>query len=219
MEGLTMVNNFGARSFRSLTVLILVMALFLSTSMIVLAAPGKALTGEIIVSGQNLDSADADVTLNGERAITGRTFSSSGIITTSATGSATVNLGKLGRVSLSPNSTLSLVLGENSISGSLSGGQIHVSSSAGVAVNLQTPDNGVTNDSSQASDFTVDLTSGSTEATASTGEVTLEKGGRAAARKMSDKEKAAWIIIPVVAAIVIIAIVVSQDDDVTSPVR
>jgi hypothetical protein len=139
MEGLTMVKNFGARSFRSLIVLNLVMALFLSTSMVVLAAPGKALTGEIIVSGQNIDGAP-DVTLNGELAMTGRTFNSSGIIATSATGSATVNLGKLGRVSLSPNSTLNLVLGENSISGDLSSGQVHVSSSTGVQVNIKTPD-------------------------------------------------------------------------------
>lgn len=196
----------------NLTSLCLIAAIFISTSMIALAAPGTSLAGEIIVSGN--DSADAAVTLNGEPVLSGRTFLGSGTIATSDTRSATINLGKLGRVTVSPKSVVSLTLSDNGISGDLSAGQIHVSSKAGTAVNITTPDNAVSNDASQARSFTVDVSSGSTVAT---GEVTLEKGQPTAAN-LSKKEKG-WIAFSIIAGIVVIAIIVTNDDEVTSPVN
>src|ERR1700730_10395841 len=69
-------------------------------SMVVLASPAaKAPAGELSVSGQ--------VTINGENVISGTVFSDS-LIATAEKSSATVNLSKLGRVELAPNSGLKL---------------------------------------------------------------------------------------------------------------
>lgn len=192
----------------------LIVALFLTTSMIALAAPGKALSGEIIVSGTD-SITGSTVMLNGEPAVSGRTFFTSAVISTPENRTATVNLGKLGRVSLSPSSTLSLSLAENAINGELSAGQMQVYGKDGVAVNIKTPDNRVTNKVGQPSNFAVDLRSGSTVAT---GEAELEKGESAKA-DMSDKEKAWWVIGIIAAATIIIVVVVMDDDEVESPVR
>ncbi|HEX9959885.1 MAG TPA: hypothetical protein VGB00_03075 [Pyrinomonadaceae bacterium] len=131
------------------------------------------MAGEIIVSGSGENSA---VTLNGERAYSGRTFFSSGVIATPETGSAVVNLGKLGRINVAPNSLLSLSFTPNSISGKLSSGQIKVFSSEGVSVNIETSDNVVTNDANQSGVFTVNVQSGATQAVAESGSITLKNG-------------------------------------------
>jgi hypothetical protein len=183
--------------------------------MIALAAPGKGLSGEIIVSGTD-SITGSTVMLNGEPAVSGRTFFTSAVISTPEDRTATVNLGRLGRVTLSPSSTRSLSLAENAINGELSAGQMQVYGKDGVAVNIKTPDNRVTNKAGQSSNFAVDLRSGSTVAT---GEAELEKGVSAKAADMSDKEKAWWIIGIAAAATVIIILVVTNDDDVESPVR
>ena len=214
-----MKKNYRSLWLRSVTGLSLVITLLISSSMVVLAAPGNSLAGEIIVSGQNVNGMEPSVALNGENAITGRTFFSSATIETPENSSAIINLGKLGRVSLSPNSTLSLALTENGISGELSSGQVQVFNSQGVAVIIRTHDNVVTNDANQAGDVTVDVTSGSTVATSETGEAFLN--GEPAAAKMSKKKKG-WIIFGVIAAGVATALIiygVTRDDDVVSPRR
>jgi hypothetical protein len=167
-----MTNNNNATWLKRVTTFGLMVAVFISSTMFVLAAPdSKALAGEIIVSGSGENSA---VTLNGERAYSGRTFFSSGVIATPETSSAVVNLGKLGRISVAPNSLLSLSFTPNSISGKLSSGQIKVFSSEGVSVNIETSDNVVTNDANQSGVFTVNVQSGLTQAVAESGAITLK---------------------------------------------
>lgn len=107
----------------------LVLSIFATSTMFALAAGNVA--GEIIVSGEN-----ATVTLNGEKVLSGRTFFSSGVIATSDN-SAVINLGKLGRVSMSPNSILSLNFTEDSISGEVTAGQVKVLNNEGVKVNVK----------------------------------------------------------------------------------
>lgn len=85
------------RFLRSLTATSLAAAVFATSSMLGLAAPGKAEMGELIVSGGSA------VTVNGETANTGRTIFSSNTITTPAAAGATVNLGKLGQIEVAPN--------------------------------------------------------------------------------------------------------------------
>lgn len=161
-SGLKLVTTFG-----------LMLAVFISSTMFVLAAPdSKALAGEIIISGSGEKSA---VTLNGERTYSGRTFFSSGVIATPETSSAVVNLGKLGRINLAPNSVLSLSFTENNISGKLSSGQIKVFTNEGVAVNIETADNVVTNDAVKGGVFTINVKSGVTQAVAESGSVSLLK--------------------------------------------
>jgi len=77
-------------------------------SMVVLASPAaKAPSGELKVSGT--------VTVNGESVISGGTLFSDSVITTAEKSMATVNLSKLGRVELSPNSSLRISFTEKGI--------------------------------------------------------------------------------------------------------
>src|SRR5215210_5015454 len=131
-----MKNNNIVPRFKRIASVWLMLAVFISSSMFVFAATeNKALAGELIFSGVTDQSA---VLLNGERAYSGRTFFSSGVIATPETNSAMVNLGKLGRINLAPNSQLSLSFAENTISAKLSAGQITVFSNEGIAVNIET---------------------------------------------------------------------------------
>jgi len=133
-----MLKNNKAVWIRSVTSLCLMLALFVSSSMVALAgAESKPMAGVIIVSGQNTISNDSFVTLNGERAFSGRTFFSSGIISTSEKATATIKLGKLGSINLTPNSVLSLSFSENNISGELSAGNAEVFNNEGVTVNIK----------------------------------------------------------------------------------
>lgn len=158
--------------------------------------------------------------LNGENAISGRTFFSSATISTPESSSAIINLGKLGRVSMSPNSNLVLNLTETSISGDLSLGQVHVFNSEGVSVNIKTRDDVITNGANKAGDLTVDVTSGNASVTNEVGDVYVN-GEPAAAAKMT-KRKKGWIIFGVIAAGLATGIVIyyaTRDDDVVSPSR
>jgi hypothetical protein len=124
-------------------------------SMAVLASPGaKAATAQLSIAGQ--------VTVNGEKAISGGTFFSDGVIATSEKSSATVNIAKVGRVELAPNSSLKLIFTDNSIAGMLDSGSAQVSTLAGVTVNLTTKDGSVIVDGSQATLFTVTVEKGNT---------------------------------------------------------
>ena len=214
-----MKNIYRSLWTRNLIGLSLVITMLISSSMVVLAAPGNALTGEIFVTGQNVNGVKPSVLLDGENAITGRTFFSSATISTPENSSAIINLGKLGRVSLSPNSNLILNLSENTIAGDLLAGQIQVFNSEGVSVNIKTNDDMITNDADQAGDVSVDVTSGTTVASNEAGEVFVN--GVPAAAKMS-KKKTGWIIFGVIAAGVATGLIIyyaTRDDDVVSPRR
>jgi hypothetical protein len=138
-------------------------------SMVALAAPGaKAPSGELSVSGQ--------VTVNGQTVITGGTLFSDSVITTAQKSSATVNISKLGRVELAPNSNLKLTFTDNSIMGLLDAGSAHISTLAGVTVNLTTKNGAVVVDGSQATSFTVNVLNGNTALATQAGIAELRSG-------------------------------------------
>jgi len=91
-------------------------------SFVVLANSGKAV-GELVVTGS---SGTSFVTVNGEPAKNGRTVFSSSTLTTPAEFGAVVNLGKAGKIELSPNSTFVLTFDDASISGDLTSGSVTV---------------------------------------------------------------------------------------------
>ena len=102
-------------------------------SMVVLASPeAKVPSGELSVSGQ--------VTVNGQKVISGGTLFSDSVIVTSDNSSATVNISKLGRVELAPNSSLTLSFTDKTLTGQLDNGIANVSTLAGISVNLTTKD-------------------------------------------------------------------------------
>lgn len=131
-----------SRLFRNLLVATLNFTLLATTSMFALAAPGNQLSGEIIISGAMVDGSKPSVTVNGENAVSGRTFFSGSVIETPANSTATLNLGKLGQIFVSPNSTLSLTLTENNIGGKLTSGNIQVFNNDGVAISIEKIENG-----------------------------------------------------------------------------
>jgi len=93
--------------------------------MVTLANSGKV-AGELLISGDKASF----VKVNGEAAQNGRTiFSSSTIVTPNATG-AIVNLGKLGKIELAPDTTLALSFSESGISGNLLAGRVTVLSAS-----------------------------------------------------------------------------------------
>ena len=154
----------------------LMLAVFSTYTMTASAMPdNKALMGELIVSGSNANN-NASATINGEPAYSGRTFFSSSTIATPENTSATIKLGKLGFISLTPNSNLSLSFSENKISGNLSAGQVKVFNTEGVEVNIQTPDSLISNEAQQSSVFNIDLQGGTTNVTAETGTVFNNNG-------------------------------------------
>ena len=217
-EDRMMLKNYKSLWLRSLTGLSLVFTLLISSSMVALAVPGNLLSGEIIVSGYDINGTEPSVSLNGENAITGRTFFSSATISTPENSSVTVNLGKLGRVSLSPNSNLSLALTENGITGELSSGRIQVFNSEGIAVNIKTHDSVITNNFSQAGDVTVDLTSGSMVASNETGEAFVN--GEPLPAKLSKQGKEGlWFVLAVVGGLSVICAVTCGSDNIVSPRR
>lgn len=150
-------------------------------SMVALAAPGaRASSGELSISGQ--------VTVNGQKVISGGTLFSDSVIVTADHSSAIVSLSKLGRVELAPNSSLTLSFSDQGITGMLDKGVAHVSTVAGVFVNLTTKDGSVVVDGSQATSFTVDTKNGNTIVSTEAGLAELRAGG--AARQVAAGENA-----------------------------
>jgi hypothetical protein len=203
------MKNYASIGLVKLNAICLVFAILMSSSMFVLAAPGvKTISAEIIVSGTN-DNGQPAVLLNGEEASSGRTFQTTGVVTTSTHGSAIINLGKLGRINLLPGSTLSVTVTENNISGELTAGHMSVANAEGVSVNIKTADDSVTNDASKSGNMSIDVTSGITKAQAKDDD--------------DDDDNKAWVPILIfagaVGAAAIIVITRNGDEDVISPVR
>lgn len=131
-------------------------------SMVVLASPAaKVPSAELSVTGL--------VTVNGENALSGGTLFSDSVITTAEKSNATVNLSKLGRVEVAPNSGMKLSFNETSLSGLLDNGRAHVSTLAGITVNFTTKDGVVMVDGSQPTSFTVNVVKGVTSLTTHSG--------------------------------------------------
>lgn len=169
----------------------LMLSIFTSSSMFALAkSENKSLAGEITISGQNFNGGESSVTLDGENVFSGRTFFSSGVIATN-NAAATVRLGKLGYLNLTPNSVLSLNFSEDNISGLLSAGEVEVFSSEGVKVNIEKSEN-----------------------------ASVINGNRQTTTGTTNKYVIPLLIIAgVVGTIVIVALTSGDDDDVISPVR
>ncbi len=139
----------------------LMVALIATYSMVTLASTGKAV-GELIVNGSDDTSF---VMVNGEPAKSGRTVFSSSTITTPESFGATVNLGKVGRISLAANTTFAYNVEGESVSGDLTAGSITVLNAA-TGVNVKT----LTGD-------TVTVNAGESANAATAGKQTTKKNG------------------------------------------
>ncbi len=104
--------------------LCLVVATIATYSMVALAGSAKV-AGELTVRGTNTHG----VSVNGEKAQTGRTIFSSSVVETSDNASATINLGEFGAIELAPGSNMLVAFTENGITGELVSGSVLVLSS------------------------------------------------------------------------------------------
>jgi hypothetical protein len=106
----------------------LVLTVITVSSMVSLAAPGKAI-GELSVTGYA--GPDLSVTVNGEAAKTGRTIFSGSTIVTPETLGASLNLGKTGQIQMAPGTTFSVDTNSGTLNGDLTAGSITVLNGSG----------------------------------------------------------------------------------------
>lgn len=111
--------------------LCLTVAICATYSMVTLASTDK-IAGELLISGKN-----SSVKVNGETAQSGRSIFSASTISTPENTSAIINLGKLGKLELAPNTTANISFTDKGINGDLLSGKITVLGTAD-AVNIKT---------------------------------------------------------------------------------
>lgn len=140
---------FGKNIFRKSISFLIALAVWNVFSMTALAAGPDSVMAEIIVSGQ--------VTVNGQSAVSNSTVTSGNTIVTGSNSTATVNLGKNGRIEILSDSTLTLKYSDNSIVGTLTSGKIRVTNAPAVATSILTRNATVVADATQANAFGVDV--------------------------------------------------------------
>jgi hypothetical protein len=113
--------------------LCLIVTVCATYSMVALAGTEK-IKGELLVSGKS-----SAVSVNGQEAQSGRTVFSASTISTPADASAVISIGKLGRIELAPNTTMTISFGANGISGDLAKGTVTVLS-AKESMSIITPE-------------------------------------------------------------------------------
>jgi hypothetical protein len=136
-------------------------------STVALALP-KDIKGEITVIGQ--------VSVNGQTAVSNLTIASGSTITTGADSSATIILGKAGRVEVLADSSIMLKFDEGSIVGVLSAGKVRVTHSTGIATTIATKEATVIADAGQSNAFAVEIECSHVHVETTTGLVTMRSG-------------------------------------------
>lgn len=137
----------GKNIIRKSITLLTAIAVWSAFSMTAIAAPD--VMGEITVSG--------DVSVNGQTVVSNSTVTSGSTVTAGPNSSATVNLGKNGRVEVLSDSSVTLKFTDNSIVAMLMNGKVRVSNAAGVATTVTTRNSTVIADAGQANTFGVDV--------------------------------------------------------------
>ena len=207
----------------NLVVFVMTISLLTSQSLFVFGNSERN-SGEITVSGVGAPNAKPFVLVNGEQAFSGRTFFSNGTISTTESSSASIDFGKVGRITLEPNSTLTLSVSGTQLLGTLSTGAIKVANGEGVLVKINTPDDAVANDGT-ASRFAVNVVSGVSTVAAESGTVTYNNGKSVARQDDDDDDDDdgnIWIPIIVIGGAVgavILFTAFDDDDEIVSPIR
>jgi len=158
---------FGKNSFRRLITLGTLVSVWTVYSMVALAAPYGS-TADISVTGT--------VTVNGQAAVSNSTIVSGSSIVTGADSSATISLGKIGRVELMSDSNLTLQFSETSITGVINSGKVRVTNAAGVATSITSKDAVAIADAGQSDTFVVEVECSHTHVDTMAGIVTVREG-------------------------------------------
>jgi hypothetical protein len=121
--------------FRKALSMCLMVAIYATYSMVVLASPDK-IVGELTVAGKSVNGEIPLVTVNGEAVRSGRSIFSSSTIATTENSGAVVNVGKSGKIELAPNTVVTLSFNEKGLSGDLASGAVTALSADNVSVKL-----------------------------------------------------------------------------------
>jgi hypothetical protein len=159
-----MLGNTGIRKLITAGTLAAVWTVY---SMVALAAPGTS-TAEITVTGQ--------VTVNGQAAISNSTIMSGSSIVTGPDSTATVSLGRTGRIEVLGGTNLNLQFTDTSIVGIVSIGKVRVSTAPGVAATITSKDAVAIADAGQADSFVVEVECSHTHVDGLAGVVTMREG-------------------------------------------
>jgi hypothetical protein len=159
-----MLGNKGIRKLITVSTLVAVWTVY---SMVALAAPGTS-TAEITVTGQ--------VTVNGQAAISNSTIMSGSTIVTGPDSTATISLGKTGRIEVLGGTNLNLQFTDTSIVGIVSIGKVRVSTAPGVAATITSKDAVAIADAGQADTFVVEVECSHTHVDGLAGVVTMREG-------------------------------------------
>ena len=158
---------FGKNILRKSVTSATLVAVWCVYSMVAFALP-KDVSGEITVTGQ--------VTVNGQAAVSNSTILSGAVITTAQGSSAVVSLGKLGRVEVQADTTVTLNFTDNVIVAMMDAGKVRVANSAGVATTVTTKNATFLGDSAQANNFVVEAECSHSHVDTSAGIVTMRQG-------------------------------------------
>lgn len=140
-------------------------------AMLVFAVP-SAIAQTTPKSAGELTSAN-QVLLNGRPAAAGHTLFSNSRIKTAKRGGGTINLGKLGRVELGPETEITLKFSPGTMDGELAGGRLTLSSSSGVRVSITTAKGLVTSTGKTATVMTIEVLDDQARVAAHLGEVNV----------------------------------------------
>lgn len=119
------------------------MLTLLATYTVSVSAKTDRLAGEITIAGTLTNGEVPAVLVNGETAQNGRSIFSSSVITTPAGASAIINIAKLGKIELAPNTNINITFDETGISGDLVAGKVTVLG-ATADVSVKTPNGQIT---------------------------------------------------------------------------
>jgi hypothetical protein len=159
-----MISNTLTRKFVSVWVAVAILMVY----SVVLTAKPMVRTGSLSIVGE--------VMIDGQKVTSGGTFFSDSTIVTGTDSRVVLSLGKLGRVELLPNSSLSLTLAENGITGTMNSGRSRVSTPAGVAVNITTKDGAINIDGNEATSVDINTENVSTIIGTESGLAVLKSG-------------------------------------------
>jgi len=135
-------------------------------SMVALAVPTEP-SGVVTITGQ--------VTVNGQTTVSNSTLMSGDTITTAKGSNAVVSLGKLGRIEVQEDSTLSLRFSDSGLNATLDSGTVRIS---GVGSTVTTPSATFVGDTAQAGNFVVTVECAQSFVDATSGVVTMNEGGK-----------------------------------------
>ena len=137
-------------------------------SMVALAVPTDP-SGVITVTGQ--------VMVNGQPAISNSTIISGATVTTAMGSRAVVSLGKLGRVEVQEDSSLSLRFTDNDVIAMLDSGTVRVSANSGIGSTVTTKNATFVGDAGQADNFLVLAECSHSHVDTTSGVVSMKQAG------------------------------------------